>query len=143
MPRSGRPLKPSERDQNYLFIQLRKNRRISLQNLTSYFNLAFPGSKICHATVRTSLKKKGLNSYVARKKPMLTLKDRIKRLKWCQHDQLINWQAFYSNFEVCNRKGVVFVKRLAHENYMNRFVVKQLQGGRVSVGIWGCIIRYM
>ncbi len=96
-------------------------------------------------TVGRILKRKGLGSYIAVRKPLLTIKDRIKRLNWCRQRQywtVDKWSTVLfsdeSNFEVFNRKGKVWVKRLKHEKYLPRFITPRLQGGGGSAGIWGC-----
>ena len=72
--------------------------------------------------------------------------DRIKRRKWCK--ERLNWYvedwsrvifSDESNFQVLNRKSKVMVKRLGSEKFDTKFCVPRLQGGGVSVGIWGFI----
>ncbi|RNA44560.1 paired box and transposase domain containing [Brachionus plicatilis] len=125
--RPWRPRKLTNRDQNSLFIQ-------------------FKNVKISRETVRRFLTSKGIGTYTALKKPLLTASDRIKRLKWC--NERLNWTIerwgmvifnHESNFEVFNRKSRVLVKRLKKEKYDTRFVIPTLQGGGGSAGIWGRI----
>ena len=68
-------------------------------------------------TVRRILLRKGICSYVAIRKSLLTIKDRIQRLKWCRQRQcwtVENWATVKfsdeSNFEVFNRNSRVWVK---------------------------------
>ena len=129
LPWLGQPQKLSYRDEHYIFRKVRENPRISLRNLRDDFNAALPKQCVCVETIRKVLKKQKINSYVALRKPLLTVKDRLKRRKWSN---------FESNFEVFNRKGRVFVKRYHSEKFDNKFVVPRLQGGGGSAGIWGC-----
>ena len=109
------------------------------------FNAALPKQCVCVETIRKVLKKQKINSYVALRKPLLTVKDRLKRRKWCKERMywsVEDWARVIfsdeSNFEVFNRKGRVFVKRYHSEKFDNKFVVPRLQGGGGSAGIWGC-----
>lgn len=145
-PRSGRPRKLTDRDEAYLFRQVRKYPTLSNRNIASDFNSKFENIKISRETVRRVLSKKGIGTYTALKKPLLTVKDRLKRLKWCK--ERLNWSVAHwssvifsdeSNFEVFNRKARVLVKRFQFEKYHAKFVVPTLQKGGGSAGIWGCI----
>jgi hypothetical protein len=92
------------------------------------------------------LKQKGLESHLAARKPLLTVKDRLKRYSWCR--QRLNWTvndwsrvifSDESNFEVFNRKSRVIVKRFKNEKFHPKFCTPRLQNGGGSAGIWGCI----
>jgi hypothetical protein len=139
----GRPEKLTNRDKNYIHRQVRINPRLSLRELT---NSKFKNINVSKDTVRSILTKKGIGSYKAQRKPMLTIKDRVKRWKWCRqrlHWQIEDWAKVIfsdeSNFTVCNRKSQVIVKRLSTEKYHPRYCVPRIQGGGGSLGIWGCI----
>ncbi|RNA10066.1 Transposable element Tc1 [Brachionus plicatilis] len=73
--RPGRPIKLTYRDQNSLFIQIRKNPTISNKN---------------RETVRRFLTSKREGTYTALKKSLLTALDRIKKLQWCK--ERLNWR---------------------------------------------------
>ena len=95
-------------------------------------------------TNRRSLARKGIGSYIALRKPLITVKDRLNRLNWCrrrQHWTVEQWSRVIfseSNFKVFNRKGRVWVKRLKAEKYLPKFITPRLRGGGGSGGIWGC-----
>lgn len=142
----GRPLKLSDRDISYIFRFVRKNPTISYRQIAADFNSKFDGQVISRETVRRIFSKKGINSYSAVKKPLLTVSDRIKRLKWCKERRSWtdrDWAKVIfsdeSNFEVLNRKSRVFVKRFKSEKYHPKFCVPRVQKGGGSVGIWGCM----
>ena len=93
------------------------------------------------------LKLKGLESHFAVRKPLLTVKDRLKRYKWCK--QRLNWTvndlsrvifSDESNLEVLNRKSKGIVKRFKNEKFHPKFCIPRLQNGGGSAGIWGCIL---
>jgi transposase len=140
-----RPRKLTKEDESIIFREVRKEPRQSLRNITSKFNSSYPGREVSSMTVQRVLKRKGINSYVASKKPFLSVLDRIKRLKWCRERR--NWSVYQwskiifsdeSNFEVLNRKRRIYIKRFADEKFKNQFVVNRVQAGGGSVGIWGC-----
>jgi len=63
---------------------------------------------------------------------MLTTRDRLKRLKWARQRrywEVEDWANVIfsdeSNFEVFNRKGRVFVKRLRAKKYSPRLVIRR------------------
>lgn len=145
-PRSGRPQKLSTRNVNFLFKLQRAQADRSFQSLATEFNKCQRKGSVSWMTVNRALKKRGLNAYVAPRKPLLTIKNRIKRMKWCK--ERLNWSverwsrvifSDESNFEVINRKNRIIVKRFACEKFHERFVQPRVQGGGGSAGIWGNI----
>jgi len=144
--RKGRGTKLSYRKERWLYRLSRKHSRWSYKDMADEFNQTFKRSSITRYTVRNVLKRFKIMTYLAIRKPMLTVRDRLKRLKWAKQRRywdVEDWANVIfsdeSNFEVFNRKGRVFVKRLRAEKYSQRFVIPRLQGGGGSAGIWGCI----
>jgi transposase len=144
-PRIGRPKKFTSRDESFIFKSVRKNSKLSLRNIVTMFHNHAFNKTICAATIKKILDKKGIGSYIAVRKPLLSVMDRIKRRNWAK--TRLNWTiddwnkiifTDESNFEMINRKGRVFVKRLKNEKYLSRFCVPRVQGGGGSLGIWGC-----
>ncbi|CAF1079772.1 unnamed protein product [Brachionus calyciflorus] len=76
--RSGRPGKLNFRDESYIFREIRKNPTLSYKNLAVDFNAKFSNVKVSKAKIRRLLIKKGLESHTTVRKPLLTVKDRIK-----------------------------------------------------------------
>jgi transposase len=95
----GRPEKLTDRDKNYIHRQVRINPH--LRELTSNLNSKFKNIDVSKDTVRSILTKKGIGSYKTQRKPMLTIKDRVKRWKWCRqrfHWQIEDWaKVLFSN----------------------------------------------
>ncbi|RNA08376.1 Paired box and Transposase domain containing [Brachionus plicatilis] len=112
LPRSGRPRKLTSRDESYIFRKVRINPTTSYRQLTFDFSSKFPNVTVSKDT--------------AIKKPLLTVLDRSKRLKWCKERQRWTGQK-------------VFVKRFANEKYHPKFCLPKLQNVGGSVGICGCI----
>ncbi len=92
-------------------------------------NLALK-NKISRQTVNTRLIDRNLCSYVAVRKPMLKVTDRIKRMKFCrkilsmstsQLQKIIFSDA--SNFTVLNRKNRIIIRRHQDEKFHNRFII--------------------
>ena len=77
-PRSDRPSKLTERHKNVIFCTVRSNPRISIRNLTRELKDSLKNVTIGKETVRKVLLNKSLGSYIAIKKPLLIVKDRLK-----------------------------------------------------------------
>ncbi|RMZ98296.1 Homeodomain-like DNA binding domain-containing transcription factor [Brachionus plicatilis] len=60
-----------------------RSRKLTYKNQYSLF------IQISRETVGRFLTRKGIGTYTALKKPLLTASDRIKRLKWCK--ETLNW----------------------------------------------------
>lgn len=145
-PRPGRPSKLTKRDKKMIFRIGRINFKWSYKKIAEVYNRSRSNLSVSKSTIKNVLKSFGLGTYTATKKPMLTIKDRLKRLNWCRKRKywtVKDWSNIIfsdeSNFEVFNRKGRVLVKRFKNQRYVPRYVVPRLQGGGGSVGIWGCI----
>jgi len=145
-PRPGRPKATTPRDEKWICRQARVNPKISYRNLADEFNSWSSEGTVSKDTVRKILKSSGINSYIATRKPLLSIKDRLKRRRWCKerlHWTVEDWANVIfsdeSNFEVINRKSRIFVTRLRCEKYEPRFCTPCVQGGGGSAGIWGCI----
>ncbi len=146
LPRAGRPNKLTERDVSSLFKQVRADPKVSNRKLAEDFNSKFPNIRVSKETVRKELKKKGIGSFLADRKPLLTVKHRLARRKWCK--ERLHWTADdwakiawsdESNYELINRKSRIVVKRFRSERYLPRFCQPRVQGGGGSIGIWGCM----
>ena len=144
--RAGRPRKLDLRLENRIFRLARRYPKMSLKNLAITVSDSSSGFKICGESVRLALLKKGMRSYSAVRKPLLTLKHRLKRIHWCK--ERLNWsverwkQVIFSdesNFQVINGSTKPIVKRLKNEKYLPQYCVPRVQGGGGSAGIWGCI----
>lgn len=144
-PRSGRPRKTSTTDDNAIYRISRRNPKFSAKEIAQEINTALKNS-ISRQTVNRRLIDRKLCSYVAAKKPMLSRKDKVLRIKFCQKilempSEQLKKIIFSdeSNFTILNRKNRVKIRRHYNEKYHSRFIVPRLQGGGGSVGIWGCI----
>ena len=87
--RSGRSSKLSKRDERQLVREVKKDRSITLEPLTEAFNKSLTIS-VSSRTVQRTLHNYGFYSRVAKKKPLVTEKNRKIRLEWCK--RMKNWK---------------------------------------------------
>ena len=149
MPRTGRPSKLSNRDKSGIFRMSRENRKLSYKKLAQIFNESKNNPKVSRELVRRILLYKGIGTYIAARKPILSIKDKCKRRVWSK--ERLNWSVEQwakviwndeANFQVVNRNGRICVKRFAAEKYSDRSLQHRRQGGGGSVGIWGCFLNF-
>jgi transposase len=143
-PRSGRPRITSAREDNFLFRIARANPNASLSKLKPNWVIG-EDKRASKATISRRLLEFGLESHKAIRKPLLSVLDRRRRVKWCIERK--NWThqqwsrvifSDESNFQIVNRKTRPFVRRFSNEKYNSRFVQKTIQAGGGSIGVWGC-----
>ena len=82
--RPGRPLKLTSNDQSYLYRKVRQDPKISYRQLAQGFTNTPANVSVSRWTVQSCLNKKGLDCYVAARKPLLRVLDCLKRIKWCR-----------------------------------------------------------
>lgn len=143
--RSGRPPKTTQRENSLIYRDSRRNPTFSSSKLAARFKID-TGKTISRTTIDRILKNHEILSYRACRKPLLKPSHMIARRKWCK--ERLNWsterwkRVIFSdeaNFEVVNRKNVIFIKRRVNEKYVQRYCKPRVQGGGGSVGIWGCM----
>ena len=131
----------SERDKNKAIMLARRNPNKSIAEIASDLT-ALGAHQVSQSKISKLMKKKHLNSYLATKKPQLSIKDRLKRRKWCKERAawtVEQWRKVIfsdeSNFELINCKKRVVVRRYKKEKYNPRFIMSRVQGGGGSIGI--------
>jgi len=142
----GRQPKTTIRNDSWLYKQCRQDPNKSYRDLAADFNNCNFGVTINKDTCRKILLRRGLESHLAVQKPLLTVRNRLKRRNWCKqrlHWSVEDWSRVIfsdeANYEVFNRKSAIYVKRLKSDMYASRYAKPRIQGGQGSVGIWGCI----
>ena len=80
--RSGRPKKLSERDVSMLVRELRRDPFLSFQDLANQFSSGQGRVRVSKDTVRRAVGKRGMYSYVAPRKPLLSIKQKLNRIRW-------------------------------------------------------------
>ena len=131
--------KLSNHDKSGIFRMSRENPRLSYKKLAQIFNESKNNPKVSRELVRQTLLDKGIGTYIAARKPILSITDKCKQRVWSK--VRLDWSVEQwakviwsdeANFQVIN------VKRFAAEEYSDRFLQHRQQGGGGSVGIWGC-----
>lgn len=143
-PRSGRPKKTSVRDDAVLRRTSLADRSLNSTQLTKIWSEATSIS-VCTSTVRRKLISFGLRGCKARKKPLLSEKQRLNRLKWAREhlkwttDQ---WQRVLfsdeSTFNINNHAGNTYVRRFPGEEFSPKCIIPTIKHP-TSVMVWGCM----
>lgn len=138
--RTGRPRKLTAKQERQLFLTARRYPKLSIKKIEKKIGMASA------ATIGRRLLDFKLMSFVAETKPMLTVRDRLRRYLWCK--KRLNWShrewsrwifSDESNYNLVNRKTAPRVRRFVHEKYHKNFLSGKKTGGGGSIGIWGCI----
>ena len=145
LPRSGRPGISNERDRRALVNLVKKNRRLSSNELSLSWQLS-NGRRASARTVRRITRNEGFEWKLATKKPRLNKKSKKKRLDFCKRYQNwseTNWQrVFFSdemNIEVDDRKCRPMLRRKRNEKYLEECVQESTRKGSGSIGIWAVL----
>ena len=80
----GHPKKMSESEENKAIMLARRNPNMSIGKIASDLNITMNAHQVSRSTINKLMNKKQLNSYLAIKKPLLTITDRLKRRKRCK-----------------------------------------------------------
>jgi transposase len=140
--RSGRPKILSERDNRQLIKIIKENRNKTLEELTEEFNTSMAISVSCR-TVQRVLHEEGYSGHAAKKKPLISEKNRKKRYGWCRMRK--NWTTEWdyiiwsdeSRFELFNNDSRNWVWRRANERYKVDCLNPTVKHS-IGVMVWGC-----
>ena len=142
-PRSGRPLKLTERGKRLVQRNCLKERRKPFEQIA----LGIAG-KVSKEIIRKAAAEDGLHQRVARQVPMLNPLQARKRLKWAQdHDDLDvqEWDNLMSSdecyIELDSLKGRIYVTRRAGEEFDENCLVPKVKQSPIKVMVWGCVMR--
>ena len=141
--RPGRPKSFSERDKRLLQRYVKKDRFAPLGNISSKFNTQL-NTTFHENTIRNYLHEVGLESCAARKKPLLSNKQRLARLRWCRakRDWDEEWKQIIwsdeSRFALFESDGRERVWRRVGEAYNIDCIKPTVKFGGGSVMFWGC-----
>jgi transposase len=143
--RSGRPPKLDDRDIRHLVNDLKKDRAVAVDELTKEFNESLNIS-VSSKTVRRTLNSQGYYGRTAKKKPLVTEKNRKKRLAWCRMRK--EWKGEWdrvifsdeSRFELFNNDSRKWVWRKSDEKYKKECLQPTVQKS-VGIMVWGCFCR--
>ena len=145
--RTGRPRKVQPREMRCLKRTLRKNRWTSLRSITSEFNTTIQKKLSCK-TVRRRIADLGFKSYVPAKKPLISERNRRKRLLFYnsyRQFSISDWSRVIwsdeSRFNLFHSDGRERVWRCQNERYNQDCIRKTIQGNGGSVLIWACFYK--
>lgn len=141
LPKSGRPRKTSPRDDRSIV----RSSLISRKTPATQLHLHLADKKrISVSTLRNRLSEVGLNGRVARKKPLLTLKQKKARLNWAlKHKQWkeAEWERVLwsdeSPFHLFE-KGGKWVRRRIGEEFKEECISPTVKFGGGHINVWGC-----
>jgi transposase len=145
-PRIGRPSKIDDRGLRHLNLSILRDRRQSLQNITTDLNLSLP-SPVHPTTVRRTLKTRlDVTHRIAAKKPFLSAVHIWKRKGWAREQMVLtmtDWKRIIwtdeASVEVRKQSRQCTVWRKPGERYRQECLVPTFKSGRQSVMVWGCI----
>ena len=144
-PRTGRKRKTTTRDDRLLRRKIISNRKKSAQSVASELNEESSLS-ISAETVRRRMHESGFKGHVARKKPLIDRKNRLKRLKWARerrHADQAYWNRILwsdeSKFDLFGSDGRQMVWRRQHESMKQECLKATVKHGGGSIMVWGCM----
>lgn len=145
LPKTGRPPKTSKREDRIIVRKSLNDRFKSAASITREFNEQ-TGKKISKKTVSRRLKAAGLHDRVPVSKPLISKKNKNKRLKFAQEHVIWTdqqWDRVYfsdeSKFNLFGSDGKKHVKRKTGERLSLKCVKKTVKFGGGSVMVWGMI----
>jgi transposase len=140
--RPGRLQKLSKRDHRHLLMNVKKNRRLTLQEITKEIP-----SQPSLSTIRRTLHDANLNNRIAIKKPFICARNQAKRLAFAlkyQHLTVEDWKHILwtdeSTFEIGKNTQQVRIWRSSSERYNTACITPSFKSGRTSVMVWGCFM---
>ena len=143
-PRSGRKRKSTKRSDRTLVRISLGNRRLNSKELARELKES-SGVELSAPTVRRRLLENGLRGCKARKKPLLTEKQRKRRLDWARSHvkwPIEKWRKVLfsdeSTFTVNNHAGNNFVRRKPEEEYWPYCISPTIKHPQ-SIMVWGCM----
>jgi len=145
LPRRGRPKKTSPREDRSIKFNSLKNRKLTAKALALKRCPSFTKKRLSITTVKDRLKKVGLNGRVARKKPLLSEKNKKARFLWAkEHRDLTeeDWKKVIfsdeSPFTLFQWAGKQYVRRRPGEEFLEECLNPTVKHGGGKIQVWGC-----
>ena len=143
--KGGRKAKLSDRDIRHLVLAVKKDRRISIDEL-SRKSMDLIGTQVSVPTVRKVLRNDGYRSRLATRKPGLSKPQIAKRIEFCNRVKDISEDDLFkiifsdeTRINVSESDGSVRVIRRTGEELLPECIVTTEKFGGGSVSFWGCI----
>ena len=145
-PRCGAPQKHSQRAVRSIIKSCQNNPFYSASEISCEYNHTNKTDKdVTPKYVQYILRKSGLRSYVARKKPFLNKSQIKKRIEFCQQYKDMDdefWKnVFFSDesyFEINLDSVMNRVRRFSFQNPLESRLIKKTVKYPLKVMIWGC-----
>lgn len=145
-PRPGRPKIITPRDSRAVKKVLQKNRRTNIKEIRENL-ISSTSTIVSENTLRRHLHEIGFYGRVGVRKPLVTEKNRIKRLDWAKRRQgwedeweIIIWSD-ESKFELFRGNGRRWVWRQPHEKYDVECLIPTMKSGQDGIMVWGCFTK--
>lgn len=142
--KSGRPTKTTRKEDDYIIMLSKRNRKLTAPQIAAEFN-SNRATSISVSTVKSRLRSAGMNGRIAAKKPLLREINRRKRLQWAREHKnwsVNDWRRVLwtdeSKFELFGSKRRVFVRRRVGEKFNMECITPTVKHGGGSVMVWGC-----
>lgn len=138
--RGGRTRKTSQRTDNLIVQLAKKNPEIVPRQIIKDLNL-----QISTRSVRRRLLKASLRGCRPAHKPMISMKNKAKRLKFAKEH--LNWPiskwktvlfSDESKFNLIGSDGMSYVRRPVNKRYDPRYCKKTVKHGEGNIMVWGC-----
>lgn len=143
--KGGRKRIFTDSDERWIVQQIKKNPRLSAPKLTALAS-QYLKKDANTETVRNILRKNNFHGRVARKKPLISKKNKINRLKFAREYQskdLSFWKtvlfADESKFNLFRSDGRSYVWRKPNEELRERNLRPTVKHGGGSIMVWGCM----
>ena len=141
--RPGRKRKTDERLNRYLRRQSLSDRRRTAVDICRDIN-QWRGTRVSVWTVRRRLRKFGLKARLAYKKPLVSLKNRKKRLSFAkdhEHCSVEDWKKVLFTDEtkvnLVGSNGKMYIRCFKNERFNPQFIKGYLQAGGGLILVWG------
>jgi len=148
VPRFVRKRKSTAREDRIMHRLSEADRKKTAVDIHAEMKKASKGFKLSVRTIRKRLAEFGLNGRIARKKPLVSLKNRKARLAFAKSH--IDWTADQwarvlftdeSKFNRLGSDGVQYVRRRPGEEFLPKCTIPTVKGGGGSIMLWGAFSR--
>jgi transposase len=142
-PRSGRPRKTSSREDRRIKFTSLNNRKLTAKAMALKQDSSFTKNRVSVSLIKRRLKAAGLPARVARKKPLLSEANIMRRYEWAKDH--LNWttedwkKVLFSDespFTLFQTGGKIYVRRRADEAYLPQCLNPTVKHGGGSINIW-------
>ena len=142
--KSGRPKLLSPRESRFIERKSLADRFMTAPAIAAEFQ-EYSQKDVSVTTVRRCLRECGLFGRVARRKPLLSAKNRRKRFLFAKqhlHWTFNDWKKVIfsdeSRFQLFYSNGRTYVRRRRGEEFSEKCVIPTVKHGGGSVMVWGC-----